>query len=224
MTQNPDDEEFLTSAVVEFLTARRRLYTAMETKRGNGTSANEVARQVAEALSRPPVLAYFNARDLAAVAAQVLETAHLSAAFEVAGPTPEQPRAKQVTLTMKLPLTETTDDPAELFFNLSVQFAYAGASLAAPANAEIPDPASLGLAEDSTPVTLLLAAGQPVLVTIGRAAHVGIPRMGKSFDPIRKTYGLHTGIPAVSETSLQIAPDHNQGNAVTSWDLPRSES
>jgi hypothetical protein len=172
MTQNPDDEDFLTSAVADFLSARRQLYTAMEAKRGSGASVNEVARQVAAALSRPPVLTYFNARNLAAVARQVLETAHLGGVFEVAGPTPDQPRAKQVTLALKVPLAEVSVEPVDLLFHVSLQLGYVGLSLAPTANADLPDPASLGLPEDATPATLLLAAGQPVLVTIGRAAHL----------------------------------------------------
>ncbi|WNV85067.1 hypothetical protein [Umezawaea sp. Da 62-37] len=68
-------------AVQAFLDERQGLFRAFDHDLKHGVSANEIARMAAPAVSRPVVLAYLNAKELAADVHRILRSARLEGIF-----------------------------------------------------------------------------------------------------------------------------------------------
>lgn len=89
-------------ATRNFLDERKALFRAFDHDLKQGVGVNEIARMAADAFSRPVVLAYLNAKKLAADAQGILRAARLDGTFgaEVTGEVGRGAREVRITLVV----------------------------------------------------------------------------------------------------------------------------
>lgn len=174
MTPDPDSSaDALSAEVKNFLGARRTLHTSVQIARAHGVGANEIARRMAPVASRPTVLAYLQARDLAVVVSRLLQEACLDAVFRATGPTPDNPRPRPATLGMVIGAHEV-DPVVAVFANLHPKLDLHSLSLEPAPGAVLPTAGDLGLSE---PVDLLLADGGQVQIRTRGDQRAGAARV-----------------------------------------------
>lgn len=126
-------------AVQAFLDERQGLFRAFDHDFKHGVSANEIARMAAPAVSKPVVLAYLNAKELAADVHRILQSARLDGIFG-ADITGEIGRgARVVRLTLVVDPQEIERDQDTLVAHLVDVLVTEGIRLDGPEQGPIPE-------------------------------------------------------------------------------------